>query len=225
MSRRLPVYLVLDTSGGMKGYVLELLMRGVEGFFQSLSGDPHMLEIAWISVITFESHAVQAVPLTELSRFRMPNIHGQGTRAMGEAFEVLAECIQREIKKNTAERKGDWKPIMLLITLGCPTDDIRPGLERLSAIKFSTVGCCALGSDGDAEVLEFVAERLGHDGPRSVFWQEIADSEFLGAFFQWVHDEILQQYVLPSVSGRKVVKDDSPEMFMPPPPPPEITVL
>ena len=70
MSRRLPVYLLLDTSGSMSGEPIEQVKNGLQMLVASLRQDPYALETAWLSVITFSSGANVAVPLTELTAFQ-----------------------------------------------------------------------------------------------------------------------------------------------------------
>ena len=81
--RRLPVYLLLDTSGSMYGEPIEAVKNGVQTLVSSLRQDPYALETAYLSVITFESSAQQITPLTELSAFQQPNLSAGGCTAMG----------------------------------------------------------------------------------------------------------------------------------------------
>ena len=64
--RRLPVYLLLDTSGSMTGEPIEAVKNGVETLLSTLRQDPYTLETAFVSVITFDSTARQIVPLPVL---------------------------------------------------------------------------------------------------------------------------------------------------------------
>ena len=58
--RRLPVYLLLDTSGSMGGEPIEAVKNGVQIMISSLRGNPQAQETAYISVITFDSVANQS---------------------------------------------------------------------------------------------------------------------------------------------------------------------
>ena len=60
--RRLPVYLVLDTSGSMHGEPIEAVKNGVQVMISSLRQNPQAIESAYISVITFDSVAQQIIP-------------------------------------------------------------------------------------------------------------------------------------------------------------------
>ncbi len=67
--RRLPVYLLLDTSGSMYGEPIEAVKNGMQVLISTLRQDPYALETAYLSVITFDSSACQASQLTEQSAF------------------------------------------------------------------------------------------------------------------------------------------------------------
>ena len=73
--RRLPVYLLLDTSGSMSGEPIEAVKNGVQVLISTLRQDPYALETAFISVITFDSNAQQIIPLTDLASFQMREIN------------------------------------------------------------------------------------------------------------------------------------------------------
>ena len=69
--RRLPVYLLLDTSGSMRGAPIEAVRNGVETLLAAIRRDPYALETAYLSVVTFGLEVKQDVPLTEVSLFHL----------------------------------------------------------------------------------------------------------------------------------------------------------
>lgn len=109
MTRRLPVYLVLDTSGSMKGEPLESLKAGLQSMLGALRSDPHALESLALSIITFDREARVVVPLTALEQFSMPSIlcPDSGPTHLGMALELLCRQVDAEVRRTSGEEKGD----------------------------------------------------------------------------------------------------------------------
>jgi len=176
--RRLPVYLLLDTSGSMSGEPIEAVKNGVQVMISSLRQNPQAIETAFISIITFDSVAQQLIPLTDLASFQMVDIRATGTTALGEALKLLANRIDHEVAKTTTEQKGDWKPLVFIMTDGIPTDDWLLGLNEFKQRKTAFTVACAAGAGADTSVLKQITE--------NVVSLDTADSASIGKFFQWV---------------------------------------
>lgn len=128
--RRLPIFFLLDVSESMVGDNLRQLQQGLSQLVSQLRTDPHALETVFLSTIVFAGKARSLTPLTELAMFYPPRLPvGSGT-SLGLALNHLMDEINRTVIKSTAEQKGDWKPVVYLMTDGKPTDDIQPALQR-----------------------------------------------------------------------------------------------
>lgn len=209
--RRLPVYLLLDTSGSMTGEPIEAVKNGVQVLISTLRQDPYALETAYLSVITFDSSARQLVPLSELSAFQMPDIKASGTTALGAALTLLSEKLNSEVQKTTLDTKGDWKPLVFLMTDGRPTDDYQHGLRELQKQKVGMIVACAAGHGGDTAILQQLTE--------VVVRLDTADSSTIKAFFKWVSASI-------STGSQKVENNkEVGGLSELPPPPPEVNIV
>lgn len=210
--RRLPVYLLLDTSGSMLGEPIEAVRNGMQTLVAALRQDPHALESAYLSVITFAETAQQAVPLTELALFQIPPLSASGTTAMGAALETLCARIGQEVVKTGADRKGDWKPIVFMMTDGVATDDLDRGIAAVKAAKLGAFVACAAGPAASVVDLQRITE--------SVVRLDTADGNTIRAFFRWVSASI-------ATTSQKVdlVKKDVAGLGDLPPPPPEVNVV
>ncbi len=210
--RRLPVYLLLDCSGSMYGEPIEAVKNGVQVLVSTLRQDPYALETAYLSIITFDSNAKQVSPLTELSAFQQPNIQASGCTALGEALALLAQRADQEVVKTTAEQKGDWKPLVFIMTDGEPTDDLNKGLAEFKKRKWGMVVACAAGAGANTDTLKKITE--------CVVSLDTADSATIKAFFKWVSASVS--------SGSMKVEETGAEattLSELPPPPPEVNIV
>lgn len=128
--RRLPVFLVIDVSESMAGDNLRSLQEGMERLVRALRTDPYALETAYISVIAFAGRARTLSPLVELFSFYPPRLPlGSGT-SIGAALDHLMREIDVNVRRTTAEQKGDFKPLVFLMTDGKSTDDLAAAAAR-----------------------------------------------------------------------------------------------
>jgi uncharacterized protein YegL len=210
--RRLPVYLLLDTSGSMSGEPIEALKNGVQVMISSLRQNPQAIETAFISVITFDSSAQQIIPLTDLASFQMVDIKASGTTSLGEALNLVSTCIDKEVAKTTAEQKGDWKPLVFIMTDGIPTDNWQNGLTEFKKRKIAYAIACGAGSGADTNVLKQITD--------NVVSLDTADSQSISKFFAWVTASIGVSSTKVEDSGKEVTGLN--EL---PPPPSELNIV
>ena len=182
--RRLPVYLLIDCSGSMYGERIEAVKQGIKSLISELKGDPQALETAYISVITFSSTAQQISPLTELMLFKEPELNASGATMFGRALTVLMDCINSEVRKSTETQKGDWRPLVFILTDGAPSDveDFKAAAEKLKNMKTANIIACAAGADADTTYLKMVTENV-------LMMNNLSSGDF-AAFFAWVSGSI-----------------------------------
>ncbi len=202
-SRRLPVYLLLDISGSMSGEPIEAVRHGVRALLSELRGDPQALETAYLSVITFNSNAVQVAPLTELMLFKEPYLTAGGATSLGSALRLLSECIKNEVRKSTDTQKGDWKPLVFILTDGAPTDDWRSAAAELKSTKPANIIACAAGASADTTVLKEITE--------AVLMMNTLSAGDLSQFFAWVSSSV-------KMSSKSLDSKPGANIELPPPP-------
>ena len=210
--RRLPVYLLLDTSESMTGEPIEAVKNGVQMMIHSLRQNPQAIETAFVSIITFDSDAKQLIPLTDLASFQTVDLKAAGTTALGAALSLLADKLENEVTKTTLEQKGDWKPIVFIMTDGVPTDDWQTGFQKLKAVKKGLIVGCAAGNNADDKVLKEIADQ--------VVRLSNTDADSIGKFFQWVSASIATTSTKVEETGIDLTKKDQL-----PPPPSELVIV
>ncbi|MGN1119667.1 MAG: VWA domain-containing protein [Oscillospiraceae bacterium] len=201
--RRLPVYLLLDCSGSMSGEPIEAVKQGIKALIAELKGDPTALETACLSVITFDSSARQISPLTELMLFKEPSITAGGATALGGALKVLADCVKNEVRTSTATQKGDWKPLVFLLTDGAPTDNLDEGIEAIKNVSVGNIIACGAGANANANTLKKITN--------NVLMMNNLTSGDMAQYFAWVSGSI-------KASSKSIDAKPGEAVELPPPP-------
>ncbi len=178
VTRRLPVYMLIDCSGSMNGDAIESVDQGFRNLTAKLTGDPHTAEVVWLSIIVFDTVPRQLMPLHPIGGFRGLPLSVSGSSNLGKALEFLHECIKKEVRKHTRERRGDWKPLVFLMTDGKPTDEWEEQCKPFGTDM--NLVACGVGVDADISNLKKLTDKvvLMKDMTRETFDQFI---EFLSS--------------------------------------------
>lgn len=211
MSRRLPVYLLIDTSGSMKGEPIESVIVGLQTMLSMLRQDPFALESVYLSLITFDREVKQILPLTDLETLQLPEIltPESGPTHLGEALELLCEKIDIEVQRTSADAKGDWMPLLFIMTDGSPSDlmKYREMIPKVHKRNFGNIVACAAGPKAKDSFLQELTS--------SVFHLDTTDRATFMKFFKWVSASV-------SVGNRSIGASVNTVL---PPPPPEVHIV
>ncbi len=185
--RRLPIYFLVDVSESMVGESLSQLDEALRSIVSTLRQDPYALETAHLSVIAFAGKARTIAPLTELVAFHPPELPVGGGTALGAALEHLMDEIDRDVTTTTTERKGDWRPIIFLLTDGHPTDNTSSALDRWNRRyrNGASLVAVSVGGQADHATLRALTEDV------VVFYDAAPDA--FARFAQWVSMSIQTQ--------------------------------
>lgn len=130
MNRRLPVFFLLDTSESMAGQELYDLEEALRGIVSVLQQDPHALETVFVEFLAFAGKARKLTELQDLMSVQIPELPIGGGTSLGAGLNLLMSEIDTQVRVVSSEDKGDWKPLVFLITDGVPTDDPSPAIEK-----------------------------------------------------------------------------------------------
>jgi hypothetical protein len=204
--RRLPVYLLIDTSGSMKGEPIESVKVGLSTLVSSLRSDPHAMDTVNLSLMTFDREVKILVPLSPLEDFVLPDIATPeaGPTMTGLALEKVCECVGREVVKSTPEQKGDWRPLLFVMTDGSASDVqlFNRMVPEVKKLGFGSVVGCAAGPKAKKDELQKFCNH--------VVALDTMDGHAFQSFFQWVST---------AVAGGNMSMGVTSELQLPPPPP------
>jgi len=142
-ARRLPIYLLVDTSSAS---ALKRSEQAIRDFISSLRCDPQALETGHLSVITFASEARQIIPLTHLMAFQLQPGQLSPVHSLQSGLVLLRECIEREVRRRTESSKGDYKTLVLIFASEELTESDRLLADPDKLASFVRIDC---GSDFD----------------------------------------------------------------------------
>lgn len=209
--RRLPVYLLLDTSGSMRGEPIQSVNIGLQSMVNALRQDPYALESVHLGLITFDVEAKEIFSLTPLEQVQIPEIRvpNSGPTFLGAALELLIQRSDKELIKSSANVKGDWRPLLFIMTDGSPTD-LQVYRQMIPVIKkrnFANIVACAAGPKAKTEILKELTDNVVH--------LDTTDSNTFAQFFKWVSASV--------AVGSSSAGVTEPASL--PPPPPEVQII
>jgi uncharacterized protein YegL len=139
-----------------------------------------------VSCITFESDAKELLPLTEIGKASIPRLSAGGNTNLGAALRMLLDKLTKEIRQNTPDQKGDYKPLVFLMSDGQPTDDRWPTVaaELNEKVKGKTANIIALacGHGINTDTLKQITP--------TVLLMPNVTSDIIKSFFKWVSQSV-----------------------------------
>lgn len=180
--RRLPVYILIDTSTSMRGEPIEAVRVGLQSLLDSLTCDPYALETVCLSIITYNTNVQQLFPLTEVYKIHLPEMIAKGRSALGEALLLLADKVKEEVRKNTPTAKGDWKPLLFILSDGGFCGPIAGPIAEFKKITFGVIVACAAGEKSHLDTLRRITE--------NVIQISSTDSTNIKSYFKWISSSI-----------------------------------
>ncbi|MBJ7898402.1 MAG: VWA domain-containing protein [Cyanobacteria bacterium RI_101] len=159
---RCPVALVLDTSGSMQGAPIQALNQGIETFKQDVLRDVQATLSLETAIVAFGKDGARKIQdFVGIDGFQPPALAADGLTPMGEAVNLALDLL--EARKAAYKSNGVYyyRPWLILITDGAPTDDWRGAAQRLQqAEKDNRVIALAVAVQGaNAEVLRQFSQR------------------------------------------------------------------
>jgi len=159
--RRLPVYMLIDCSSSMNGDAIESVGQGFKNLTTMLNNDPTTCDVVWFSIIVFDSTARQLFPLCPIGEYKELPLKVGGSSNLGRALQFLSDCVKKEVRKQTREKRGDWRPLVFLMSDGKPSDDWEKVCKTL--VSEINLVACGVGADANIENLKKIVSGLRAD--------------------------------------------------------------
>ncbi|RKH69398.1 vWA domain-containing protein [Corallococcus aberystwythensis] len=179
-ARPLPVILLADVSGSMAAEgKIDALNQSVREMLSTFTSTDDLRAEIHVAVITFGGEARVHTSLQPASAVKWSDLVAEGGTPMGQAMTLAADLVDDREKLPVRA----YRPTIVLISDGQPTDSWQAGLERVTrqgrAQKADRMAL-AIGGDADVDMLR----RFLNDEKKQVF--VVADARRIKDFFQFV---------------------------------------
>lgn len=137
-SRKVPMCLVVDTSGSMMNKdgsnraKIDELNDNILSLIDYIQNDPKASRICDLSIISFGGTVDVVSGYNSIENINFRELKSQGRTPMGEAVKKATELLtirRTYYRNNNIEH---YKPILLLMSDGNPTDDYKPAAMELT---------------------------------------------------------------------------------------------
>jgi len=188
--RPLPIFILADTSGSMRGEKINELNLALREMLTALNEADDIRGKFQLSVIAFGGEVRLVQPLEDITGLSLSELTAAGNTPMGQAFETVQEMIEdREIVTSRA-----YTPTIVLISDGIPTDCSEEMYRRKNYFDWEPLKslhsgersakcqrlALGIGDDADTEMLKAFI-----DNPE-VPVIKTKDASGIAKFFRWV---------------------------------------
>lgn len=165
-SDRCPVILLVDISSSMSGEPITELYEGIKMFKANVEEDEEARLSVQVAVITFNDDVNIIKDFQDISDFEPPKLEASGGTKMGSAINKALDILEERRVMYKENAIGFYRPWVILITDGAPTDYWMDAAKRLeeaeetNKLLFYSVGV----KDADMETLKKITpnrERVG----------------------------------------------------------------
>jgi len=162
---RLPVCLVLDTSGSMVGAPIDELNEGVKHFVKELLDDELVCDVADVAIVTYGESVKKQMDFSNVSSDTIVDCVANGATPMGEAIEYSLDLLEKRKKEYKNHGTEYYQPWMCIMSDGIPTDPERyeaavvRSNEMVNGGKL-TIFPVAIGENADINVLNRISPKL-----------------------------------------------------------------
>lgn len=188
--RPLPIFILADTSGSMRGEKINELNLALREMLIALNEADDIRGKFQLSVIAFGGEVRLVQPLQDIAGLSLSELTAAGNTPMGQALETVQEMIEdREIVTSRA-----YTPTIVLISDGIPTDCSEEMYRRKNYFDWEPLKslhsgersakcqrlALGIGDDADTEMLKAFI-----DNPE-VPVIKTKDASGIAKFFRWV---------------------------------------
>jgi len=180
--RRLPVFILIDSSTSMKGEAIDAVNSGIQILLKDLRSDPFALETVYLSILSFNTDAHIVRSFGDILSHDSVFIEAKGQSNFGLGLGLLIDEMNQYIIKTTKDQKGDWRPLVFFMTDGRPSGAWKRKLKEFQSLNSGKWVICACGIKSNLNLID----SMGGD----VIVLNNKNDQSIHSFFKWVSNSI-----------------------------------
>jgi len=187
-ARPLPVIVLADVSGSMSANgKIDALNDAIQSMIESFAAEDHSRAEIHVAVIAFGKGGARLhQPLLPAAQIKWERVGAAGNTPMGAAFDLVVKMVEDHAQIPSRA----YRPTVVLVSDGQPTDEWREPLQRLLASdRASKASRFVLGIGDDADPA-MLAEFLADPSARVYSAHEARQ---IKNFFRWVTMSVTQR--------------------------------
>lgn len=161
MTARLPVYILIDTSGSMSGERIEKVMSAVRAFIAELCREDGTRESVWMSIISYSDVPTEHVSLSPVYTLNLDHSYEtKGISNTWSALQFVEEQAHKEVNNRSAlEEHGDFAPMFFFFADGLATDE-QPINSDWKKVDWGGKIFFSIGEDYDVEYTSLCTKHI-----------------------------------------------------------------
>ncbi|HNE33828.1 MAG TPA: VWA domain-containing protein [Nitrospira sp.] len=187
-ARPLPVIVLADVSGSMSANgKIDALNDAIQSMIESFAAEDHSRAEIHVAVIAFGKGSARLhQALLPAAQIKWERVGAAGNTPMGAAFDLVVKMVEDQAQIPSRA----YRPTVVLVSDGQPTDEWREPLQRLLASdRASKASRFVLGIGDDADPA-MLAEFLADPSARAYSAHEARQ---IKNFFRWVTMSVTQR--------------------------------
>lgn len=153
---RCATVIILDASSSMDTTLpgqsetsLSALNSGLDVLVTELNKDPLAKRRAEISFVVYGTDVAPATEFSTVENLVLPTLTPSGVTSTGKAVETALDALEARKREYKAAGVEYYRPIVMLISDGLPTDDISAASARMAeAVNSKKLSMFAVGVEG-----------------------------------------------------------------------------
>jgi len=159
---KIPMVLLVDTSGSMEGDGIDGVNQGIENYTQEVLKNENLSRMVEIAIVSFNNNVEIIHPFSSIKDFTPTQLTADGLTVMGNGILTAIDLVYSRKEKYKAEGVDYFRPWIFMITDGAATDMGFADSEESQNVELLNQVISAVHDGEDGKHFEFYPVAVGN---------------------------------------------------------------